>query len=440
MLSASPAVVSAGSQTTFYASQFAPSENVTLSWYSGPKSGDVLATGQISAEGTWDTQVTIPADMPGGDFAVKASSSSSMAIFNIIITSGEGADFLMSSSPEFISVEPANSGNVTVYITSINNFNAAVALTVGSPSGITCSLTPTSATPPAGETTSATLTITVADWVAQDVYHITVEGVCTDPSITKYVDITLDVPPPAQWGPSIYLSHTHGSAGDTITITGSNFPAQLDGETVIAKEVFTDTTLTTIPSPITLANGGFTATFTVPSGTPSGNYRIEARVPSDGAFAGQDFQIMASGATFTLSVTPQSLTVATEEGGNSVSASVNLFSVAGSTPTVNLDVEGAPSWLQYQFGSLAANTPASGDNAISVPAGGSSTRNLTLTASMMAPTGTYSISVMALETGQTAQLVSLDLTVQPPAGFDMAQFTLSPTYGSTGQKLFSLNT
>jgi len=371
MLSASPAVIAAGGQTTFYASQFAPSENVTLSWYSGPKSAEELATGQISAEGTWDTQVTIPADMPGGDFTVKASSSSSTAFFNIIITSGEGADFLMSSSPEFISVDPGNSGNVTVYITSINNFNAAVALTVGSPPGIQCSLSPSSVTPPSSQTSSASLSITVQEWVAQDMYHITVEGVCTDPSITKYVDITLDVPPPAQWGPSIYLSQTYGSAGDTITITGSNFPAQLDGETVIAKEVFTDTTLVTIPATISLANGGFTATFTVPSGMPSGNYEIEARVPSDGAFAEQDFQIMAAGSTFTLGITPESLTVATEEGGNSASASVNLFSVAGSTPTVNLDVEGAPSWLQYQFGSLAANTPASGENAISVPAGGS---------------------------------------------------------------------
>ena len=75
LLSASPSMVPAGGETNFFASQFTPSENVTLRWDSGPKVGEVLATGQIAGDGTWNTTVTVPADMPGGNFAVEAIST-----------------------------------------------------------------------------------------------------------------------------------------------------------------------------------------------------------------------------------------------------------------------------------------------------------------------------------------------------------------------------
>ena len=73
-------------------------------------------------------------------------------------------------------------------------------------------------TPTAGGTASVTLIITVADWASPDVFHINVEGFCADPSITKMTDITLDIA--SSWGPSIALSKTYGSAGDSITISG----------------------------------------------------------------------------------------------------------------------------------------------------------------------------------------------------------------------------
>ena len=139
--------------------------------------------------------------MPGGNFVVEAISGQSSAVCNLIVTSGSGADFIMDASPEFISVEPGNSGNVTVYVTSINGFNAPVALSTGSPHGVTCSLSTSTVTPPIGDTASATLTITVAEWAPSDMFHINVEGTCTDPSINKMVDINLDIPPLAECDP-----------------------------------------------------------------------------------------------------------------------------------------------------------------------------------------------------------------------------------------------
>jgi hypothetical protein len=92
-----------------------------------------------------------------------------------------------------------------------------------------------------------------------------------------------------------------------------------------------------------------------------------------------------------------------------------------------------PNWLTYRFGSLPDNTAASGANAISVPAGGSASRTLNLTASLTAPTGTYSITVKGWVEGSPEQRISLELTVQPPAGFGMAQFTMSPSFGQVDQ-------
>jgi len=434
LLWASPPVVAAGGQTTFFTCKFAASADITLKWDSGPRVGQTMATGQTSENGTWNSPtMTIPADMPGGSFAVKATTASNSAVFSLTITSGSGPDFLMSASPQFISTTPGGSSNVTITITSVNGFNAPVILTPGSPPGITLSLSTNNVTPSSGQAASATLTISVADWVAPNMYHINVGGACINPSITRMIDISLDIQPLGQWGPGLSLSQSYGVGGDSITITGANFPPSCNGQTVTIVEAVTSATVTTTPSTITVNNGGFTGTFTIPPIAMSGNYRIKAIVASTGDFAERDFQILGAGETFTLGVSPTSVTVTTEEGHNSASVSVNIFSVGGNSPSVNLGIDGAPPWLNYQFGSLPANTPASGDNAISVPAGGSASQNLQLTASLTAPTGNYPITVRGWVNGSPEQRVSLQLSVQPPSGFGMAEFTLSPTFGENGR-------
>ncbi len=434
LLSASPAVVAAGSQTTFFASQFTPSANITLRWDSGPRAGQTLATGQVGGDGTWNTTVTISANMSGGNFAVKAISGDKNATCPLTITvAGAGPDFLMSTSPQFISIVPGGSGNITIYVTSVNDFNAAVALSPGTAPGVTCTLSTGNVTPSATQAASATLTITVAAWASPNMYQINVGGACADPPLNKFTNISLDIQPPAQWGPGLSLSQSYASAGNTITVSGANYPSPCNGKIVTIIEATTNTTLQTNPATITVSNGSFTGTFTTPAGIPSGNYRIKAIVATTGDFAEREFQILGTGETFTLGVSPSSATVTTEQGSNSATVTVNLFSIGGNSPTVNLALEGAPPWLTYQFGSLSVNTPATGVNAVSVPAGGSSSRDLSLTASLTAPTGSYSITVKGWITGSPDKRIALQLSVQPPAGFGMAQFNLSPTFGGNGQ-------
>jgi uncharacterized membrane protein len=435
LLSASPPMVGPGGQTTLIASQFPGSANITLRWDSGPNSGQTITSGQTQADGTWQFTLDVPGGMPVGAFSLKAISGQAAAVCQLIVTSGEGVDFLISASPQSVSIIPGQSANVTIYVTSVNGFNAAVALTAGQAPGVTRSFSASSVTPAAGQTASAVLTISVADWVSPDMYQINVDGTCASPQINKVTNINLDIQSPAQWGPGISLSQSYAMEGDTITVSGANFPAGCNGQTISIMEAFSNTTLVTNPATITVSNGGFTGTFTIPTGIPSGNYRIRAIVPATGDMAERDFQIFGTGETFNLNLSPSWTSVTIEAGNNASTVSVNIFSMGGSSPSINLALEGVPPWLTYRFGSLADNTPASGNNSVSVPAGGSASRDLLLTASLTAPTGTYSITVKGWVSGGAEQRVSLELSVQPPAGFGMAQVTLSPNFGAGGQNV-----
>ncbi len=435
LLSASPPMVGPGGQTNLFASQFPSSANITLTWDSGPYDSQEIASGQVNQDGTWSYQMTISDNMSTGQFAIKATADQAMAVCQLTITSGAEPDFHISASPQFVSVTPGQSANVTIYVTSINGFNAPVGLTVGSASGINRSLSAANVTPSAGGTASSVLTITAADWISPDMYQLNVDATCAEPAINKVTNINLDVQPSAEWGPSISLSQSYAQEGDTITVSGANFPPSCNGENVTITEAFSGTILQTTPSTISVSNGGFTGTFTIPSGIPSGNYRIRAEVLSTSEFDERDFQILGTGETFNLDVSPWSTEVVTEQGSNSSSVSINIFSMGGSSPSVNLALEGVPPWLTYRFGSLANNTPATGDDAVTVPAGGSASRNLNLTANLTAPTGTYYITVKGWVNGGDEQRADVELTVQPPAGFGMTQLTLSPSYGANGQNV-----
>ncbi len=433
LLSASPSVISNGGQTGIFAAQFPTTANITLKWDSGLNVGQTITTGQTDANGTWNVPMDIPAEMPGGNFVLKATSGQAMATCQITITSGAEPDYLLSTSPQFVSITPGESANITIYVSSINSFNSAVALSAGTIPDVTRSFSGSSVTPDAGETASVVLTITVAEWASPNMYQLNIEGSCATPAINKSTNINLDIQPLATWGPGISLSQSYAQTGDTITVSGANYPPACDGQTVTIKEAYSNTTLQTNPASITVNNGSFTGTFTVPAEIPSGNYRIKAIVEITNDFAERDFQIMGSGETFSLSLSPQSTSLTIEETFNSTSVSVNIFSMGGSSSAVNLALEGVPNWLTYQFGSLPPNTAASGANATSVPAGGSASKNLNLTASLTAPPGNYWITVRGWVEGEAEQRVSLELNVQPPAGFGMAQFTLSPAFGQVNQ-------
>ncbi|MFC2072951.1 cohesin domain-containing protein, partial [Chloroflexota bacterium] len=374
LLMASPSMVAIGEDVTFSVSQFPPGEIVQILWGDGPLVGTVITSGNAT-DGTWTSDpVTITGNVTSGDYMIKAVSASAIAHFTITII-GAGEDFLVNVTPDFLSLLPGDVAYVDVNIQSVGDFNSQVTLSASVPPGVNYTFDPASVTPPANGQVSATMTITVEEWIAPDMYCIGVESDSQDPPIHKFRDLMLDIIPPGEWGPSISLSQSYGLPGDIINITGSNFMSPTNSIVTI-REIYSGTIVDTQPTIIYLAEGGtFSAQLTVPD-APPGNYQLEARVEATSEFAEKDFQIMGAGSTFSVSVSPWSTSIVTEPGKNSSTVSISLFSIGGSSSTVNLYLEGIPPWLTYRFGSLSENTPATGGDAITIPAGGSTSVSL----------------------------------------------------------------
>ncbi|MFC2019425.1 IPT/TIG domain-containing protein, partial [Chloroflexota bacterium] len=436
LLSAQPAVVSAGDTTVFSVFQFPADTAIEVRWNNGPlvgTGGELLASGTVLGDGSWASSAVAITGMPTGNFEVKAIADTTVAYFMItILGTGAGPDFLVNLSPDFLSLQPGANTNVIVTVQSVNNFSSPVTFS-GTPSGITLTFNPTSVTPSPNGQATTTMTVTLADWVPPDMYHVGVHCQSQDPQIEKFRDLNLDVAPPADWGPSISLSQSYGKPGDVVTITGSNFTQSTLGSEVTIREMHSNSTISTQPATVTIVTGGtFSAQITVPD-VPGGQYRLEAKVAASGEFAEKDFEIVATGATYTISASPMSTNVVTESGSNSSTVSLNLFSVGGSSPMVGLSIENPPWWLTYKFGSLADNTPATGDDAIDVPAGGSTSIDLALTVALTAPTGNYLIPVKSA--ASTPIYVEIELIVMPPSDYGMASVTLSPEIGAVGDNV-----
>ncbi|MFC2004666.1 hypothetical protein ACFLUY_00400, partial [Chloroflexota bacterium] len=431
LLMASPGMVALGENVTFSVYQFPPGETVEILWGDGPLAGTVLASG-TATDGTWTSDpVTITGNITSGDYMIKAVSVSAIAHFNITII-GAGEDFLVNLTPNFLSLMPGDVFDVDVNIKSVGGFNSEVNLSAYTPPDVTCTFAQSSVTPPSNGQVSVTMTVTVEDWAIPDMYYVGVEFVSQDPPIQHFRDLMLDINPPGEWGPSMSLSQSYGVPGNLITITGSNFMGSI-GEIVTIREIFSGTVVDTEPPVIYVSEDGtFNAQFTVPE-VPPGNYRLEARVNVTNEFSEKDFQIMGADASFSVSVSPWSTNVVTEPGKNSSTVSVSLFSIGGSSPTVNLYLEGTPPWLTYKFGSLAENTPATGSDAITIPAGGSKSVILSLTASLTAPADNYWFNIKVEDASTFEhQFVGIEYIVMPPGDSGMAGVSLNPETGLVG--------
>jgi uncharacterized membrane protein len=101
-------------------------------------------------------------------------------------------DFSISASPDSLTIVQGSSGTSTITVTSLNGFNSAVGLSVsGAPTGVTATLSPTSATPPSDGSATSTLTVLVDATAAAGNYILTVTG--TSGSLTHNATISLVV-------------------------------------------------------------------------------------------------------------------------------------------------------------------------------------------------------------------------------------------------------
>jgi len=207
------------------------------------------------------------------------------------------------------------------------------------------------------------------------------------------------------------LSVVQGNQGtSTITTTVSN--GFNNAITLSASGVPSGTTVSFNPNPIAAPGSGTsTMTISVGSSTPTGTYPITVTGSGGGIQHNTTVTLTVTGpASFTISASPSSLTVAP---GNQGSSTITTTAINGFNSSISLSASGQPSGVTVSF------------NPGTIPAPGTGTSTMTITVASGTATGTYPITVTGNGGGvQQSTTVTLTVTAAAP------DFTISATPSS----------
>jgi len=203
-------------------------------------------------------------------------------------TSTPQPDFSISASPNSLSLTLPSSGSTsatsTIRVTSINGFSSQVSLSASwvgtTPSGVTCSFSKNTVTPPSNGQDSSILTITASSSASTGSFTLRVTG--TSGSLTHYADITVVI----SYGSSLSVQVSANPNSitteqySTITVTVSSNGIPVPGATVILSNSGGSLSQA---SGTTDSNGRFTTTF---FSSTSGTFIITASASKSGYNSG----------------------------------------------------------------------------------------------------------------------------------------------------------
>jgi len=203
-------------------------------------------------------------------------------------TSTPQPDFSISASPNSLSITLPSSGTAskdsTIKVTSVNGFSSQVSLSASwvgtTPSGVTCTFSKNTVTPPSNGQDSSILTITASSSASTGSFTLRVTG--TSGSLTHYADITVVISYESSL--SVQVSANPNSITteqySTITVTVSSNGIPVPGATVILSNSGGSLSQA---SGTTDSNGRFTTTF---FSSTSGTFIITASASKSGYNSG----------------------------------------------------------------------------------------------------------------------------------------------------------
>src|SRR5439155_611760 len=151
----------------------------------------VLSPNTITGSGSALVNVTASSGITAGTFAINVTGVSSPLshVIQVKVTVLP-SDFRITAAPSALTARPLENATSTLTISSLNGFAGSVTLSVSeNPStGLSCSVNPTSVTPPAGASATSTLSCSGSGGV----YVVTVSGTSSGFS-AKTVDVTFTV-------------------------------------------------------------------------------------------------------------------------------------------------------------------------------------------------------------------------------------------------------
>jgi cardiolipin synthase len=314
--------------------------------------------------------------------------------------SGSKANFSVEANPSSLTVPAGSSGTATITTAVFDGFDAAVALSAsGLPAGVTASFSPTSISAPGSG--SSTLTLSANSSAAASTYAITVTG--SGGGLKETASISLTISSSTTPGFSLSASPTSvtvapgGSGKSTITaaISGGFSSAIALSAGGLPSGVTASFSPASIPAP---GSGSSTLTLSAGSSTAAGGYTITITGTGGGLTetASITLTVTSSGTPgFALSASPASLTVAP---GSSGTSSITAAISGGFDSAIALSASGLPSGVTASF------SPAS------IPAPGSGSSTLTLSAGSSTVAGTYGVTIAGTGGGLT-ETTSVSVTI-----------------------------
>ncbi len=231
VLSVTPAKGPVGTPIAFLATGFAASTSMTIGW-----SGGTVCMGTTGPAGRFSCNTTMPAAPLGATPFTATAGPSTSATFTVVPS---------------LAVSPASGGAGTSATFYGKGFPATTGVTVSWSGPTTCSAT----TQGNGSFSCA---VAIPSDTAGAVYVFTARDDAGDQATVSFTVVT-----------GLTVTPAHGPATTTVTFHGSNFAAS------VAVTVSWSGG-TACPPTTTLANGSFSCSFTIPSGTAGGPYNFTA--------------------------------------------------------------------------------------------------------------------------------------------------------------------
>jgi hypothetical protein len=323
-------------------------------------------------------------------------------------------DFALSLSPASLSITAASSQNLAVSATASNGFSGTINVSLsGLPSGVTDTPSTFSLTP--GTSTSIALTAAANAVVGK----VTVVITGTSGSLSHTADLALEIDapaPPRDFTLSVTpqsLTITAGATGQQVALSATAQNGFTGAVTVAVSGL--PTGVTASPSTLSLAPGTpQNLTLTAAANAVAGKATVivtgTSGSLSHNANLALEIDAPAPPPDFTLSVTPQSLTITAGATGQQVALSATAQN--GFTGAVNVAVSGLPTGVTASPStlSLAPGTP----------------QNLTLTAAANSAAGSATVTFTGTSSSLT-HTAALALTVNAaappsPAGVDVTTY------------------
>jgi uncharacterized membrane protein len=377
-----------GALPTGVTATFSPA-SVTTTGGSVVDSTLTLTTATSAPTGTYNITVT------GTDSTGSPTHSIQVGL---AIQQATSSDFTISATPSIAAAQPGSSTSYTVSMLGLNNepFNGTVNLSVSNvPSRTSTSFNPTSLT---GSGTS-TLTVSPNKRATQGTYTLTITG--TSGSLTHSVNVTfvigtlttpdfsLSASPSSQTvtpgtGANYTVSMTpSGDYSGTVNLSISGLPSG-------ASATFTPSSLsasTTTTSSLAI---------TTSSATPTGTYSLTI-TGSDGTLThstGVTLSVQtSSGGNFSLSASPNTLTMTAKSSGSSI---ITITPSGSFNGTVNLSISALPRGVSASFSPSSVT--------------GSGTSTLTISTGGHPQTGAFTLTITGTS-GSITQTTTLTLTI-----------------------------